>query len=506
MASLHVESDILFEATGCTWDTIDWGTMYRLIRGSIYWFCYFMNFRPTPQQQELIDDIEDGVLREAVKSGQGPGKTTCSAIIGMWWGIRVIDTQVLVTAPSMKLCRDVYLKECRRRLVRAHPFLRKFIEVTKSRVYFGGPNHPNWQIIPVTASATDAVGAQGQHDDNMHIIFEEASGISPTIWETMEGTASNTESEYTPDANQCCILAIGNPNEVGTPFYDCFHTERGDGKTHGWKCLTFNAEESPIVSQENIERLARKYGRDSNIFRVRVLGQFPKMADFGIISMDDLEAAARMRPDEALLKLDGRKQVGIDVARQGGDEMVVIFRQGGCMLFMERWTRVPGFEPADAIRWAFAQQLELGWEDKDVLYVVDASGMGQGVLHLFRDAGKRYLPFHNHAVPYKPKTYKNKLTEGWFGVAKYLREQKISIPDDSLMMAQLADRQYKMDNKGLIQVETKDDYKKRTERRSPDRGEAFVMAFYGKSQASGRVSRKKTRSPRVGPGKVIYSR
>lgn len=504
MAKLHVKGDPLYDATGFTWGTIPWEVMYPLITSSIYWFCFFMNFRATPQQAELIDIVESGCIRVACKSGQGPGKTSCSALIGMWWCLRHINSQVLVTAPSMKLCRDVYLKECRRRMVDAHPLLKKFILVTKSRVYFGGSNYPNWQIIPVTASATDAAGAQGQHDDNMHIIFEEASGISPTIWEAMEGTASNTKSEYTPEANQCCILAIGNPVEVGTPFYDCFYTERGDGKEDGWRCVTFNTEDSPLVSPENIARIARKYGKDSNVYRVRVLGQFPRMADLGIISMEDLEAATNVDPEHARKQLEGVKQVGIDVARQGGDETVSIFREGGLLRIMERWSKVVDFEPADAITWSFKQQRDLEWEDDETIYVVDASGMGQGLLHLFRDTQKTYVPFHNHGTPRKSRTYKNKITEAWFQVAEHLRERRISMPEDPLLMAQLADRQYKMDAKGLIQVETKDDYRRRTDRRSPDRADAYVMAFYGKAQVTGRIAQKKSCSDHVGPGKMLY--
>lgn len=503
MTKLRVPRDYLADVTDYTWETVPWSVVYELCCSSIYWLCYFLNFKPTPQQATLLDMVENKVKRVACKSGQGPGKTTCSTVIGFWWTMKMVNTRTLLTAPSMKLCRDVFLAEARKQLVRAHPYIRQLIRVTKSRILLGGDNYPNWQIIPVTASQTDSVGMQGQHDDNMNIIIEEASGVSRPIFEALEGTASNTQSEYTPDAEECSILAIGNPNTVGTAFYDCFTSERGDGVNQGWACLTFNAEESPIVSKKNIARIARQYGRDSDVYRVRVLGEFPRMDPRGIISLEDLERCMKTSP-RAMRELHARKQVGIDIARQGGDETVIFFREGGCVVDYRVWNRTPTFEPADAIRWAFKRQIELGWKDHETIYVFDAGGMGQGVIHLFRDADKEYFPFHTNGRASRPREYANKITEAFFQVSQRARRGHLHMPNDGLLVAQLTNRHYTIQEKdAAIKAESKKEYIKRTEKNSPDRADAFVMAFYEGLGSQGQISQKKTKTPTLGCSKMV---
>lgn len=494
----------LEEVTGYTWDNVPWKVVYELCCSSVYWVCFFFNFKPTPQQAELLDMVDKGCLRMACKSGQGPGKTTCSTLISFYWTLRSFNTRTLLTAPSMKLCRDVFLAEARKRMMFAHPYLRRFIEVTKSKVLFGGPKFPNWMIIPVTAGATDAIGMQGQHDDNMNIIVEEASGVSRANFEALEGTASNTESEFTPDAKPCAMLVIGNPNDVGTSFHDCFTTERGDGFEKGWACLTFNAEKSPIVNKSNIERIARKYGRDSDVYRVRVLGEFPKMDPRGIIALEDLEACTLLLKDHMRLRDGGRKQFGIDIARQGGDETVVVIREGGAVIEWKRWVRQPDFEPADAIRWCFRRQMELGWSDDETVYIFDAGGMGQGVIHLFRDANKEYFPFHTQGRARNKREYANKLTEAFFHLASRVRARAAHIPNDGLMISQLANRHYTIQKTDTsIKAESKEDYMKRTEKTSPDRADAIIMAFYNGLGTPGQVARKEQKTLTLGIEKMV---
>ena len=50
---------------------------YRDCRNSILAFCRAMGFKPTWQQKQLLDAVQRGIKKIAVKSGQGPGKTAC---------------------------------------------------------------------------------------------------------------------------------------------------------------------------------------------------------------------------------------------------------------------------------------------------------------------------------------------------------------------------------------------------------------------------------------------
>lgn len=65
---------------------------------------------------------------------------------------------------------------------------------------------------------------------------------------------------------------VGNPTRTSGYFYDAFHKNK-----ELWATFTLNAELSENVSEETIKKRAKKqYGIDSDAYRVRVLGEFPK--------------------------------------------------------------------------------------------------------------------------------------------------------------------------------------------------------------------------------------
>lgn len=470
-----------------------WRRIYRESKADIFRFCRWMNFKPTPQQREVLQLAQDGNLRMAVKSGQGPGKTTVSCIIGLWWCLRFKNARTIVTAPSMKQCKDVWLTEARRRMAVAHPLLRKFVKVTKSRVKFGNQDPssenytPDWECLPITATSSAAF--QGLHQDQMNAIVEEASGMESEIIEALKGTVSNTKSEYTPNAVEGAILMIGNPNTRDCTFFDCFNKHRKN-----WACLTLNAEDSPIVSKRKIQEHADEFGRDSDFFRVRVLGEFPDMDPDCLINADDLDACTRTGFYEANQAFQG-KQIGIDLARFGSDESVIYRRLNGIIVEHKVFAKK---EPVDVVRAAFLMQREAGWSNSDCTYVFDGHGPGQGVAGLFRDEDKTYFLFYFNGKARRRRIFKNKITEAYHNVGRMAKTRKIRIPRDDRLIHQLSTRRYDIDKEGLMVLEEKKRYKERMGGESPDRADAFVLACYSYALEKGQFAGKADHTKRVG--------
>lgn len=462
-----------------------WKQIYRECRADIFAFCKWLGFKPTPQQRELLELAQRGELRIACKSGQGPGKTTVSVIIGLWWCLRHKNARTVITAPSMKQCKDVWLTEARRRMDKAHPLLKRFIRVTKSRVKFGNQNPksksytPDWECLPITATTAEAF--QGLHQDQMNAIVEEASGMAREIIEALKGTVSNTQSEFTPNAVEGAILMIGNPNSRDSVFFDCFNKDRSR-----WNCLTFNAEDSPIVSKRKIKEHEDEWGRDSDAFRVRVLGEFPSADPQGVINPDDLDACIRTGFFEANAHYIG-KQIGIDLARKGDDESVIYRRCNGVIMNYRIFQKK---EPVDVVREAFAMQREANWSDNDCVFVFDAHGPGQGVAGLFYENGKQTYEFYFNGKPRQRRMYADKITEAYFLVARMARERKLKIPKDDQLIAQLSNRRYEIQPDGKMKLEAKKVYMKRTTEKSPDRADAFVLACYTYATETGQFVQK----------------
>lgn len=480
------------EEHGVNWRTVTWAQMVPVITEDIFELCYWLRFNPTPQQRKVLQEVQDGELRLAVASGQGPGKTTVGSIIALFWQLQDDNVRTIVTAPSMKQCRNVWLSEVRERMAKAHPLLKKFIQVTMSVVYFGGmkrgkPMHPNWRCELLTASTSEAF--QGQHNKRLNAIVEEASGVAGTIIEALKGTVSNVENDWQDDAEEGAILMIGNPNQRDTEFFKCFRPGSN------WNCIVLDAEEAPIVNPKKIIEHAIEFGVDSDFYRVRVQGLFPATDPTGIINSDDVAACIDTPIADAINNplLLGQRQFGIDLARQGGDETVAYRRSGGCIVEWKKWAKNADFEPAHAIRWCFKRQLEAEWHNWQTLYVFDAGGIGQGVMHLFDDHGKEHFPFHTQHKAMRSTIYANRMTEAWFQLSNLLKQRKVRIPDDPILHHQLTTRRYGFTKDGLLQVEPKDIYMKRTEDPSPDRADALVMAFYNSGYTDSQVAAKKSR-------------
>ena len=432
-----------------------------------------MNFDYTWQQEELLDIVQleswlpsdKRKKRIAVRSGQGPGKTAVSVIVALWRCLRYPNALCIVTSPSMRQCKQ-WVDECARLLKDAHPVLQKMIKCFGTKVQINGSKL--WEIR--TATATRPENLQGIHEQRLTFIADEASGVSPGIIETIKGTLSN------PDA---LFLMIGNPNTSSCAFYDCF-TAHADQ----WHRLVFNAEDTArdyphIVAPSRNKQLEWEYGRDSDQYRIRVLGEFPHedpnnvmgLRDLMICTKTDLLGCASIT---GLMEVN--QSIGIDFARFGGDESVVARRAGLAIVDFRTFVKT---EPISVVDYAFRLQYDSGWHDEDCWYIPDAGGIGQGIMHSFHEGGKNVLEFHTQGTAYDSDMFADIYSEAWWNLRNLVREHIVRLPNDARLLKQLSTRQYYTDRKGKIKVESKDEWRDRMEvTESPDRADAIVYAFY----------------------------
>jgi hypothetical protein len=393
----------------------------------------------------------------------------------------------VVTAPTERQIKEVWLAEARRRMQDAHVLLQMAIKVTKSRVTILGIH--DWGVKTLTSSTPQQT--QGMHEKRMTFMVEEASGVEAPIIEQIKGTLTNPDS---------LLIMIGNPNERDTPFFDCFNKDRTN-----WWTFTMNAEESSIVDQDNVRKLAEEYGRESNVFKVRVLGEFPDQNPNTVMNSDDLEACCKLDPKMFAMRGGGIRQFGIDFARFGGDENVVYQRCGNSII--SHWIK-PQVEPIEAIRRAKLFARRSGWDkDPNVQWVVDAGGIGQGILHVLYEDGCHVHEFHSGGTAFNPDEYANQITEAFFTMAEKVKAREIALPKgDDVLIRQLACRQYNLNKKGQLIVESKAEFIKRQglkegDGHSPDRADAMVMAWYAGVMATGQIARKGPARRRVGQGR-----
>nr|DAX54033.1 MAG TPA: large terminase [Caudoviricetes sp.] len=193
------------------------------------------------------------------------------------------------------------------------------------------------------------------------------------------------------------------------------------------------------------------------------LGKALSISDKNIIQTAQvIEAMGREVDDE------GAIEVGVDVARLGGDRTVFVKRKGLKEIGRASFTKKRTTEVCDLL-------VNFIGADKDVLIKIDDTGVGGGVTDEMIARGYNVIPINFGAKASNPDKYPNLISEAWFYLQSII--DNISIANDKDLLVELSNREWKMDSKGRRGVESKDDYKKRGFR-SPDLADATILCFY----------------------------
>ena len=193
------------------------------------------------------------------------------------------------------------------------------------------------------------------------------------------------------------------------------------------------------------------------------LGKALAISDKNIIQTAQvIEAMGREVDDE------GAIEVGVDVARLGGDRTVFVKRKGLKEIGRASYTKKRTTEVCDLL-------VNFIGADKDVLIKIDDTGVGGGVTDEMISRGYNIIPINFGAKASNSDKYPNLISEAWFYLQSII--DQISIANDKDLLVELSNREWKMDSKGRRGVESKDDYKKRGFR-SPDLADATILCFY----------------------------
>jgi hypothetical protein len=166
--------------------------------------------------------------------------------------------------------------------------------------------------------------------------------------------------------------------------------------------------------------------------------------------------------------------VGVDVAAGGDDETAACARVNGIVLDRGAWSEA---DPRGALVGWLHGLRRFGYAIGPV--VVDTVGVGHGMALHLADCGFDVRGFKAGAVPMDREQFLNAKAEAYFRLRDMHRDNYIShLPGaiDEDVKAQLSAVEYRELSRGQIQVEPKEDARKRGIP-SPDRAEAEVMAF-----------------------------
>lgn len=260
-------------------------------------------------QADTLRDLADPDCRRvSVRSGQGVGKTATEAIALLWFLSCFPFARVVATAPTRQQLNDVLWSEIAKWQAKS-PMLNAILRWTKTYVFMTGMEK-RW--FAVARTATKPENMQGFHEENMLFIVDEASGVAEPIMEAILGTLSGPNNK---------LLLCGNPTKTSGTFYDS-HTNAKIRPLY--RSRRVSSRDVARTDKENIEMLERRYGKESNVVRVRVDGEFPLQEDDVFIPIHMLERSIKTdyEPRDNPLSI----QIGVDVARFGDDKTVISYR------------------------------------------------------------------------------------------------------------------------------------------------------------------------------------
>jgi hypothetical protein len=238
-------------------------------------------------------------------------------------------------------------------------------------------------------------------------------------------------------------------------------------KRERWSRFSVDSRNSKFANKELIAQWAADYGEDSDFFRVRVRGECPRVGSSQLIPSDVVAACRRFN---ALSFSHLPKILSVDVARFGDDRSVILCRQGRQARIL---AKLPGVDPVQLTERIIA----FIYSEHPDAAGVDGDGLGAGVVDQLRHRGfsEGLFEFHGGGSPYDPDAYFNRRAEVWGKMCEWLKAGA-EIPDDPEFEVDLTGVQYGYSSKQQIQLEKKEDMKRRG-LASPDLGDALAMSF-----------------------------
>ena len=424
---------------------------------------------PDEYQAKVLNDLaynekQKRATKISVRSGHGVGKSTIESWAILWFLVTRPFPKILCTAPTAHQLHDILWAEASKWL-RNSEMLNDILEWTYEKIYLKGQRE-EWFAIARTSNKPDAL--QGTHAEHILIIIDEASGVPDIVFEPVLGTLSTNDAK---------LLMCGNPTQLAGFFYESHNDKKDLYVTH-----VINGENSSRVDRNYIQLIADMFGIDSDVYRVRVLGEFPKANPDSFISLDIINTEFIDIGDVYSIDL------GVDVARFGDDESVVttvfnklklsnldIFRHNDTMKLTGQIVNI-------------IKQLNKDYPNVRVNVKIDCDGLGVGVYDRLREVimserlNARAVECHFGAKGGKvrnsePISYYNSTGIMWGLIRTKFKEKSLYIKEDSELINQLTNRKYFIESNGDIRLERKEDMKKRGVH-SPDRADALGLALY----------------------------
>lgn len=458
-----------------------------------------------------LDDEQEAVLRAvqtekmvAVSSGTARGKDYIAAVAALCflyltprWNKKhelIKNTKVAMTAPTGRQVTNIMIPEISR--------LFRNAKVLNGKLLSDGirTKHSEWFLTGFKASDDNQEAWSGFHAVNTMFVITEASGISETTFNAIEGNLQGNSR----------LLLVFNPNVTTGYAAKAMKSSR----FKKFRLSSLNAEnvvkkKTVIPGQVDYEWVKDKVEnwceriqevdfdegqgdfewegscyRPNDLFRIKVLGLFPKATEDTLIPLHWLELAHERWAKLQKEKFVSRKSplVGIDVAGMGRDSSCFVPRYGNYVpeiKIHQSGGKADHMKVAgEAVQWL---------RDSKAKVLIDTIGEGAGVYSRLEELGysnaysckfsEGTRGLHDITGQYE---FANMRAYCYWAVRDWLNPKNgfnPALPPCDELDDELTEIHWSFQSSGKIIIEAKEDIKSRL-KRSPDRSDALASTFY----------------------------
>lgn len=458
-----------------------------------------------------LDDEQKAVLRAvqtekmvAVSSGTARGKDYIAAVAALCflyltprWNKKhelIKNTKVAMTAPTGRQVTNIMIPEISR--------LFRNAKVLNGKLLSDGirTKHSEWFLTGFKASDDNQEAWSGFHAVNTMFVITEASGISETTFNAIEGNLQGNSR----------LLLVFNPNVTTGYAAKAMKSSR----FKKFRLSSLNAEnvvkkKTIIPGQVDYEWVKDKVEnwceriqevdfdegqgdfewegscyRPNDLFRIKVLGLFSKATEDTLIPLHWLELAHERWAKLQKEKFVSRKSplVGIDVAGMGRDSSCFVPRYGNYVpeiKIHQSGGKADHMKVAgEAVQWL---------RDSKAKVFIDTIGEGAGVYSRLEELGysnaysckfsEGTRGLHDITGQYE---FANMRAYCYWAVRDWLNPKNgfnPALPPCDELDDELTEIHWSFQSSGKIIIEAKEDIKSRL-KRSPDRSDALASTFY----------------------------
>lgn len=467
-----------------------------------------------PDQQAILRSVQYN-RRTTVRSGNARGKDFVTAVACVCFLILYDQCKVICTAPTGRQVTAIMMAEIKSLYARAMNIWPLGGRLLNDMIKF--EDNDTKYLIAFKAGDKATENWSGFHSPNIMVAVTEASGIDDITFNAIEGVLQGNSR----------FLIVFNPNNLTgeayrstrSPQYEKFRLNcmNAPNVTNKLKMLKGEITEQEYndlhipgqVDFEWIDEKIKKPGwvteipkkeakgldfewlgkwyKPNDLFRIKVLGEFPDEDEFTLIPIAWLEAAFD-RWDAIMArgfeKTTEPLRLGADIAGMGRDNSIFTHRYGSVVTefkYMPIWKKTP------TIHMEIAGTIVPYLQNPATLAFLDTIGEGAGVWSRLRE--QKFTNAISAKASFNAKglldrtgvrKFANMRAFMYWSLRDHLNptfSDNLALPRNEMLLEELCEINFEVNSQGQIQIEPKEDIIERIGR-SPDIADSLVLTYF----------------------------